>query len=175
MGTNVFSGVPRPTPADEKAHRSVVIRAPNKLQNDEAATLAPRAHTATKARSRSRHGALSSPSSLVRKLLQGIGVSASRRAADDTDPSFRILESYPMVIHHEEFTAFVKFGPRDIPPHPDISRRVLRRLRKFDDPDVPVPNAPAACAASAPVSSYTVWPIRMCDFSSQQIDLDLAD
>jgi len=80
-----------------------------------------------------------------------------------------------MLIHHKEFTAFVKFGPRDIPPHPDISHRVLRRLRKFDDSDAPVLIAPAARAAPAPVSSYPVWPIWMCDFSSQQIDLDLAD
>jgi hypothetical protein len=55
-----------------------------------------------------------------------------------------------MVIHHEEFTAFVKFGPRDIPPHSDISRRMLRELAEFDDSDVAVPKAaaPAALASS---------------------------
>jgi hypothetical protein len=57
-----------------------------------------------------------------------------------------------MPIHHEEFTAFVKLGPQDIPAHPDISRRVLQRLRKFDDSEAPVPMVPGARMVAVPTS-----------------------
>jgi hypothetical protein len=48
-----------------------------------------------------------------------------------------------------EFAAFVKFGLRDIPPHPDISRRMLRRLAQVDDSDMPAPKTVASRAAPA--------------------------
>jgi hypothetical protein len=70
------------------------------------------------------------------------------------DVLFRILESYPMTIHDEELTAFVKFGPRDIPPHPDISRRMLRRLAEVDESEVPV--LKTAAARAAPASSVVL-------------------
>lgn len=53
-----------------------------------------------------------------------------------------------MTIHREESAAFVKFGSRDIPPHPDISRRMLRRLAQVDDSDMPAPKTVRiACGA----------------------------
>lgn len=33
-----------------------------------------------------------------------------------------------MAIDNEEFAAFIKFGTRDIPPHPNIGRRILRQI-----------------------------------------------
>jgi hypothetical protein len=60
-----------------------------------------------------------------------------------------ILERCLMTIHREEFAAFVKFGSRDIPPHPDISRRMLRRLAQVDDSDMPAPKTVASHAAPA--------------------------
>jgi hypothetical protein len=60
-----------------------------------------------------------------------------------------ILERCLMTIHREEFAAFVEFGSRDIPPHPDISRRMLRRLAQVDDSDMPAPKTVTSLAAAS--------------------------
>jgi hypothetical protein len=66
VGINVFSGRAAPTWADEEVRRSVAIRAPETLPDNQELAHGP---------------------------CQGSVSSAFSRAADDTDPLFRILES----------------------------------------------------------------------------------
>ncbi len=48
----------------------------------------------------------------------------------------QIFESCFMAIDNEEFAAFIKFSTRDIPPHPDIGRRILRRISEIERSDI---------------------------------------
>jgi len=54
-----------------------------------------------------------------------------------------------MAYNDENFKAFSDFDTDDIPPHADISRRMLERLRDIEDATTHGPVTPAARAALA--------------------------
>ncbi|MGA7054076.1 MAG: hypothetical protein WBZ37_22950, partial [Mycobacterium sp.] len=74
LATNAFSARLAPTPADDEAPRNAVIRAPEEPQTDEAATLAPRAHTASTARCAIPERSIELRVNADRGRLHGIGV-----------------------------------------------------------------------------------------------------